>query len=260
MGRIKNDNYFQVSGWMINELGLKGNELLVYAIIYGFSQDEATEFTGSTNYLAEFTNVSKSTVMRSLENLVKKGYVLKNPLEINGVKFNRYKIARGGVKMIRGWCQNDTGVVSKCNGGSVKMTPNNNIYNNINNNIYIKEEESTQEELILFLPLKDGSSFPITQKDINNYREVYNTIDVIKEIKKAILWCDSNVSNRKTKTGAKRFINGWLSRAETYQEKNTVQPPKPKKESGVYVLKNGTTTTNPFIAMLEEEMEKELIK
>ena len=24
MGRIKNENYYQVSGWMINELGLKG--------------------------------------------------------------------------------------------------------------------------------------------------------------------------------------------------------------------------------------------
>ena len=38
--KIKNENYVLIQGWMINELKLKGNELLIYALIYGFSQAE----------------------------------------------------------------------------------------------------------------------------------------------------------------------------------------------------------------------------
>ena len=34
------DNYINIQGWMRTDLDLKGNELLVYAIIYGFSQTE----------------------------------------------------------------------------------------------------------------------------------------------------------------------------------------------------------------------------
>ena len=36
---VKNENYLVIQGWMIAELKLKGNELLIYAIIYGFSQN-----------------------------------------------------------------------------------------------------------------------------------------------------------------------------------------------------------------------------
>ena len=33
---ISSDNYVVVQGWMCNELDLKGNDLLVFALIYGF--------------------------------------------------------------------------------------------------------------------------------------------------------------------------------------------------------------------------------
>ena len=48
---MKNENYIVIQGWMRNELNLKGNELIVYALIYGFSQDEESEFTGSVAYI-----------------------------------------------------------------------------------------------------------------------------------------------------------------------------------------------------------------
>ena len=52
---VKPDNYILVYGWMVTELGLKGNELFLYAIIYGFSQDGETEFSGSLRYMQELT-------------------------------------------------------------------------------------------------------------------------------------------------------------------------------------------------------------
>ena len=34
--RIRDENFYTVLGWMLNVLGLKGNELIVFAIIYSF--------------------------------------------------------------------------------------------------------------------------------------------------------------------------------------------------------------------------------
>ena len=35
--KVREDNYFAVQGWMVTELKLKGNALMLYAIIYGFT-------------------------------------------------------------------------------------------------------------------------------------------------------------------------------------------------------------------------------
>lgn len=87
---VKEDNYINIQGWMVTELGLKGNELLIYACIYGFSQDGVNKFTGSLQYLAEWTNSTKQGVMKNLKSLVEKEYIQKEEKIINGVKFCTY--------------------------------------------------------------------------------------------------------------------------------------------------------------------------
>ena len=91
MSKIKNTNYFTVQGWMINDLGLGSNELLVYAIIYGFSQDECSEFTGSLNYLADFINSTKPTIIKCLKSLIDKGFIIKTDRILNRQNFPTYK-------------------------------------------------------------------------------------------------------------------------------------------------------------------------
>lgn len=72
--KVREDNYFAVQGWMVTELKLKGNALMLYAIIYGFSQTTNTAFTGSVDYLCEWLGgVSRPTVINTLDNLVKQG-------------------------------------------------------------------------------------------------------------------------------------------------------------------------------------------
>ena len=51
--RVKRDNYILIAGWMITDLHLKGNELIVFAIIYGFSQDGVGTFNGSLQYISD---------------------------------------------------------------------------------------------------------------------------------------------------------------------------------------------------------------
>lgn len=67
------DNYILIQGWMIEELDLRGNELLAYALIHGFCQDGQSEFGGSTGYVATWLNISKRSAIKVLQNLTEKG-------------------------------------------------------------------------------------------------------------------------------------------------------------------------------------------
>ena len=188
---MKNDNYYVIWGRMINELGLSGNELLVYAVIHGFSQIENQWFTGSLKYISEATCASKSTVIRSLNSLLDKGFIEKEETYCNDVKMCRYRVAKmeqvvskwngycqndtgGGVKMTLGYCQNDTG-------GGVKMTPNNNIYNT-NDKIEDKKTGDTPEPPVFDLPAKAQKKKTKQQE----FQEIVESYTQNQELKQAI--------------------------------------------------------------------------
>lgn len=129
------DNYLTIQGWMVSKLGLKGNELLAFALIFGFSQDGETEFKGSLKYISTWLNCSKSTTIRTIDALVEKELIVKRQEIINDVAFNRYSINESGMNRVVSKC--DQGGVKMKPGGGVKMKPNNiNIDNNkdIDNN------------------------------------------------------------------------------------------------------------------------------
>lgn len=92
MNKIKDGNYIVIQAFMVKDMKLKGNELLIYAAIYGFSQTENQAFTGSLQYLAEWTNSTKQGVIKNLKSLVDKGYITKNEQYLNGVKFCEYRL------------------------------------------------------------------------------------------------------------------------------------------------------------------------
>lgn len=93
---INPNSYYTVQGWMISELGLKGNALAAYAIIYGFSQDGASEYSGSARYLCEWLGCSRSTVMEVLKKLTESGLLIKRDIYKNGVMFCTYTTAPRG--------------------------------------------------------------------------------------------------------------------------------------------------------------------
>lgn len=161
--------YIVIQDWMISDLQLKGNELLTYALIYGFSQDGESEFKGSLKYISEFLGVSKSTAQRNLENLANRGVIEKRVEEISGVKFNRYiaheKAEHPIVKTSTGCSQNGYG-------GVVKMGTNNtNIYNtnnNTSNNTKDKdtparyfEDEELNNKFLEFLSMRKKIRKPV---------------------------------------------------------------------------------------------------
>lgn len=85
---IRDSNYVVIQGWMITRLGLKGNELMIYAVIYGFTQNGETEFVGSMKYLADWTNSTIESVRKCINSLINKGYIVKS---LDGSGVNAYK-------------------------------------------------------------------------------------------------------------------------------------------------------------------------
>lgn len=72
---INSNNYYTVQAFMRTELDLKGLELQVYAIIYGFSQTKGTYFTGSTAYLEKWTGCTRRGIFKVLKSLEEKNLI-----------------------------------------------------------------------------------------------------------------------------------------------------------------------------------------
>ena len=126
--RVNPQNFYVVQGWMVSDLGLKGNELAVYAIIYGFSQADGEWFSGSLNYLTDWTNLSKQSIINVLKSLVKNDLIEKREQIIHGVKFCSYRS-------------------KKLTGGSQKTLPHN-ITDKIEDNIADTDRETEQSPVL----------------------------------------------------------------------------------------------------------------
>ena len=126
---VKNENYLVIQGWMITELKLKGNELLIYAIIYGFSQNNQ-HFTGSHRYLADWCNSTRQGIMKNIESLIKKNLLEKKEIFINNVKFCRYRTLDINVEYLQ-----DVNKVDRDGKQSLHNNKENTIDNNLLDNI-----------------------------------------------------------------------------------------------------------------------------
>lgn len=131
---VKNENYIVIQGFMVTDLKLKGNELLTYAIIYGFSQAQNQSFNGSLSYLAEWTNSTKQGVLKNLKSLLEKGLIIKSEKFLNGVKFVEYAVTKFN------------GIKQSLMGG-IKQSLTNNIENN-----KLEEKNIIKKETAKFVP------------------------------------------------------------------------------------------------------------
>ena len=133
--KVKRENFITIQGWQVTDLGLKGNELIIYACIYGFSQDNQT-FSGSLQYLADWTNSTKQGVIKSLKSLVEKGLLVKKENIINGVKFCEYYTTKFNTLLNKV----EYPIKQSLTGGMQQSLPNNIDINNIDNKIDKKKE------------------------------------------------------------------------------------------------------------------------
>lgn len=201
MSKISNGNYITIQAFMINDLQLNGNELLVYAIIYGFSQNGECRFTGSLQYLADWTNTSKQCVLNNLKSLVAKGFIEKYEYYKNGIKFVEYYVINLNTiqKSLMGYSKKFNGIqkslpnkidnninTNNITTNNNNITTNTNIINN-NNNINNKLDNNIEEKEKIYkkekvTPVDDILNNGFSNSDLINAFKDF--IEMRKKIKK----------------------------------------------------------------------------
>ena len=99
---VDDGSFISLQAFMVNDLHLSGNELIVYAVIYGFSQDGMSWFTGSRSYLATWCQTSEKSVTNNLHKLLNKKLIEKRVRSEGSQTFNDYRAIRaasGGKKV-----------------------------------------------------------------------------------------------------------------------------------------------------------------
>ena len=105
---------------MVTDYNLNGNKLLIYALIWGFSQDDQSCFYGSVSYIVDYFKLSKRAVLNLLGELEKDGLIRKWSETVNGRPTNRYAALRPAE------CSSASDGCKKCT--SAENAPVNNVH------------------------------------------------------------------------------------------------------------------------------------
>jgi len=207
---MKDNTYITIQSWMRDRLGLTGVDLMLYAIIYGFSQDGRSFYAGSTKYLVEWTGVSEDSVLRHLRKLTESGILIKKGETAYGAVKRVFYIASDP--------QNACGRPAKCdpydpqNAGRAtrKMQVNNNSIDNNRNDIIVEKEpqlfveDNTRAKNTLFR----NSALAIQGNDYQPFLSrfqggEYDNIDLVYYYHAVADWSDSK--------NVKRTERGWMA-------------------------------------------------
>ena len=205
--KVKDGNYYVVQSFMIKELGLKGLEKEIYAIIYGFSQAEQ-KFDGSLQYLADWTLSTKQGVMKVLKSLQEKELINKEEEYKNGVKFVKYyatEFNRGMKQSLMGGIKqsltNNKEENNKFDKQEIKKEKKESEFDEVLNQI---EDVKLRETLIAFIKMRKTIKKPMTTHAlellIKKLNRLTNNIDKqIELLENSILngWQDVYVKQEK---------------------------------------------------------------
>ncbi len=153
MAEKKSTSFIVLTKSMIRDLKLKNTELLIYAIIYSFSKENAGKFYGGLNYLMDWTNSSKPTVINSLKVLEENNLIKKEVVQEGRIRYCTYSVIEEDennsdeVKKSNDEVKNFNDEVKEFNSRGKESLPNNKLYNKYNNkinNTSSSHSESTQ--------------------------------------------------------------------------------------------------------------------
>ena len=184
--QIKDTTYFSVQAWMVTKLNLRGAERDVYAIIYGFSQDNDSDFHGSLDYISQLTGYSRNAICTALKSLTERGLILKTENVINNIKYCKYRTS--GLYSVQVACTE--------NEKSVQVACTNNKHTNISKDILVEVDNKEDNNIEWFLANYHDicSSLPkvmkLTEKRKKGIRKLLKTYS-----KEDIIACFENAEN-----------------------------------------------------------------
>ena len=189
---VRSDNHITIDGWMLNELGLSGAELIIYAVIYGFSQADDTWCTASQAYIAAWAGVSTRAMISAVNRLEEKGYVIRVKSTCKKGFQCVYKAVRpsqneteSDVKKLHIRCEETSYPDVKKLHIRCEETSHNNIEDNIDNNIedikenIIKENSESETDSVpeSDTPKKKRNNFvKPTIEEVRTYCKEINSI------------------------------------------------------------------------------------
>ena len=153
---IKQKSHIVIDAYML-QLGLKGNKLLIYALIAGFCQDGVSECWTSQETMAEWCGgISTRAVRDILQNLITKKLITKKECLNKNVKYsykvveivpelssNEQEVFSTQPELSSGGDRNFFPVVQELSSGNNKID---NIYDNKIDNKTIKEKKEIKEK------------------------------------------------------------------------------------------------------------------
>jgi len=71
------------------------------------------------------------------------------------------------------------------------------------------------------IPLKDGTLFTLSDQLLAEIEAAYPGQDVLQELQRMRAWALGNPGKRKTRTGALKFVTGWMSRKQDRAKTST---------------------------------------
>lgn len=183
---MKDNNFIVIQGWMCNKLKLSGNDLLVYALIYGFSQDGESKFTGSLSYISNVLNISKNTTKKALDGLVERRLIIKTDLFIKKIKFCEYSFSTEGYNLaLEGIAETDPpcqklirGMSETAMGGIAVSDPNNISLKDTNKTTTTKLEKSPK------LKISSNNDFSFLEKEDYSKLNQVTKSNIIKALPK----------------------------------------------------------------------------
>ena len=114
--------------------------------------------------------------------------------------------------------------------------------------------QEPEQETFIQIILNDGTFYPVTLQDVEEFRQYYPAVDVESEIRKVAAWSKNNPTKRKTRGGVRKFINGWLSRAQDKGGSSGDEYMKPQGQQAPMVK---PYYESPFKLMWQAELAKE---
>jgi hypothetical protein len=75
-------------------------------------------------------------------------------------------------------------------------------------------EPQTASPPVVSIPLNDGTEYPVSQEQCQEWAGVYPAVDVIQQLREMREWCLNNPAKRKTARGVRGFITRWLAKEQ----------------------------------------------
>lgn len=239
---IKNENFITIHAWMISRLGLSGASLIIYAVIFGFSQDGESYFRGSRQYLADWCNCSLSGVKKCLKQLQEIGLIE----QVHHSKDNQEVFYRAnmeprtqndlGHKVTEARSQSDRGVGSKVTEARSQSVPANK--DNIDDNIADNIVDNIECDIVVCETTKPTRFKKPTFEEVKQYIEEHGYSSVDPDRFYSYYEANGWKVGRNSMKDFKAAIRMWSARDKKEQKKRQSRPGYQRDRYGVEYMVN----------------------